>query len=149
MGGEFVNKQSNDHDVASVRKPLPCMRCGKDLFETGFGNFVAIVSCEGTESRHYDDVYWACKGRCDLEMQVALGVERQPTPWKGIGELMNPLEYEWWARATSIWINEARVSEAAAEKINKLKSKLCWVANVKPTEKHAADFRMQRMLGRI
>ncbi len=73
-------------------------------------------------------------------------VSGRKTRWKGVRELMNPLEHERFNRQTSTWAEDNRLSAAAAKKIGELKGKLRWVADVIPTEEHEAEFRVLRMM---
>jgi len=141
-----MNKASERDSVEHRRGPLPCVRCDKDLLETGFGNVVFFVTTRHGQPPHYLDAYWACKHPCDRVIGTAFEGGSRQTQWKSVGELTNPLEHERFFWAASVWTAENRVSAAAAKKIGELRGKLRWVANVIPTEEHEAEFRMLRMM---
>lgn len=146
IGEENNVGQSNQNRDENKHEPLACMHCGRNLIDTGFGNLVFIAGRVREMPPRYLDVYWACKSPCDRMMQVTLGIDRQPTSYKDIGELMNPLEHKLWFTRISSLKSRARLSAAAGEKITELEDKLSWVAKIKPTEEHWARFRQLRMM---
>lgn len=131
-------------------KPLRCMRCGKDLLETGYGNVVYISDRDQcVPPTRYLGCYWACKS-CDEKVEAAY-FSSGPfcTSCKGIDELKNPLEFARWAGATSRLISDGRISATAAAKIREVKDILAQVALREPTKADYEQFWLLRQLDGI
>lgn len=135
-----LDKTTNDYE------PLVCMLCPTNLLETGLGNCVWAENLDRTATYRFAYVFWVCKGRCYMLLQSALYAEKYLASWIGIDELMNPLEYERWDRATSYLIDQDEVSVAATAKVEELKRIVAQVADREPTEQDIARFREIRMM---
>ncbi len=133
-------------EVATEHQPLACMRCNKELLETGYGICVWIPNCNLASSPFFTHVYWACKGQCDKEMQAYLGVEKYVTRWEGIDDLTNPLEYKRWARVTSRLIDDGRLLPSATIKVKELKRIIGPLVARETTKEDIARFLELRML---
>ncbi len=137
-----MNKYLDKNDY----EPLACELCHKDLLETGMGNCVWAGSWDQAATLRYADVYCVCKGRCDMLLQAALHDAKYSASWIGIDELMNPLMYERWDRATSRLIDQGAVSVAAIAKVEELKRIVAPIADREPTEQDLARFREISMI---
>lgn len=96
--------------IFSGAAELACMNCGKDLLLPGNLGVVILWLRRANEScttvKHYERIYWCCKGYCDQVLESEFGVPGLINGWKDIGDLMNPTGYVQWVMAT---LNTMRV----------------------------------------
>lgn len=87
--------------ITNKYEPLKCKKCGKDLLEEMFkedysANYVQVYAYESlTETRMINDVYVACKGKCDDSVDLALA-DGLVTNWHDLSDLVIPIEYLRW-----------------------------------------------------
>lgn len=132
--------------AAKAHEPLVCECCERDILETESGNFVWIKNPDRNSTVRFVGAYSACKGTCDKVMQVKFGVDRVPTGWTGINELMNPLEFERWSKATSRLIDRGELSAPVAIKVRELRRIVAPVADREPTEEDIIEYQELRLM---
>lgn len=92
------------HLIIDEYLPLECSVCGKDLlpdlYNNQYGsNIVFVKKIERNEDftiekTTYEDVYWACKGECDRELEKRYVVGSGCTSsWEDIGDMIKPTVY--------------------------------------------------------
>lgn len=142
-----MNNEGTQSNAGSVRNPLACEHCGKDLLDAIDGILVWVPECRQYEThRRYVGVYWWCKSPCQGEALGALGLERWPTHWKSIDDAANPLEFPRWDAETLRQIERGEFSTAAAEKLAGAKRAVGRVAARTPTADDVARYRDIRFL---
>jgi hypothetical protein len=73
-------------------EPLECHVCKRDLFT----DFNAVIAFIQSNDDFVDDVYWACKGKCDEIKQEWASNKNADTEWEDIRDLTNPIEFQRW-----------------------------------------------------
>lgn len=91
------------HAVAAHYEPLNCRACGKDLLAAlyqepyrGLIGFARHLNSEDTdylEPRRIEEVYWACKGKCDRALSEGYRMRGMVTGWEDISDLVIPAFY--------------------------------------------------------
>lgn len=77
--------------------PLECEVCGKDLlismFKDKLNGLVGYVTAITSDASHVEDVYVACKGICDQQMETKFLNLGKVTAWQDLKDLANPALY--------------------------------------------------------
>jgi hypothetical protein len=110
------------HEVYSEYLPLYCEACGQDILQRLFlgksGIFAYLKPRKGNRYRYVEDVYWACKGRCDDTLEKEYFERGLITSWQEISEMATPvgfLQYTF-ALLNDIRGGKRKFSDAAFEK---------------------------------
>ena len=87
------------HLLMDKYEPLLCDYCEKDLLELLFKEeYMALIAfashfSEDHSIEYIDDIYCACKGDCDRNLQAQARSEGRITGWRDISDLVIPVEY--------------------------------------------------------
>lgn len=76
--------------------PLECEICKKDVLQDSIANpysAIMVIETPLNDINRHDDVYIACKGACDHELQDRLKARGAMSAWQDIGDLTNPVFY--------------------------------------------------------
>lgn len=124
-------------------QPLSC-ECGADMLKTGNGgNFVWVMNPDQAATIGRVAAYWAC-WECEKKIRADLYVAGYATDWKGIEELLNPLEHKRWNDLFSRLIDQGKVSESAAAKMREFKNIVAPLVDREPTEQDIVRFEQLR-----
>lgn len=117
------------HKVLDEYVPIACDVCGKDLLEALYrDNYSGLVAqVEVTDSASgvttVERMYFACKGKCDKQMEEACWNEfKTPAGWKDLSDIVIPADFLRWIMATfnRLRSGEYRYTDAAFEKEKQL-----------------------------
>jgi len=115
------------HVVVEKYMPLECAACGKDLLESlyyesykGLIGFVTRPSEPGVSVIRVEDIYWACKGACDKQMQAKYAHKGLSACfWNDVSDLIVPALFLNWIFGLMRHIREGHwtYSDTAFEKL--------------------------------
>jgi hypothetical protein len=96
---ESYKKVKPLHLITNQYEPLLCRTCGKDVLVEMFtkeylANMVQIYMWDSTTRKeHIEDVYVACKGGCDREIDRDAKTRGLLTGWTDISDMVIPIEF--------------------------------------------------------
>ena len=94
---EYRKASITPHEISESPVELLCNVCGKDLLKAREGRIGLVIELiDDDRKTRYVDVYWACIGECDREMEAAFEKRGFFTSWEGIEDLMIPLVFIQW-----------------------------------------------------
>ena len=113
------------HEIFDGIIKLKCDCCGKDLLnelvlekEQGIVAFIEHFD-EHTGITEVEDIYFACKGRCDMVLEKkTMADSKTIIPWRDISDLAKPNQYLQYllALVNQLHNNEYKYSDVAIEK---------------------------------
>jgi hypothetical protein len=117
------------HILYNEYLPLNCKKCNTDLlikiYDNDYSGIICLVE-KGIDFKSkidnndlIEDLYWVCKGGCDIEIEAQLVKEKKITSWKDIGDLVNPSYFMKWLLSilNSIESGKDKFSKDAFEKL--------------------------------
>jgi len=87
--------------------------------------------------------YWAC-WECEKKIRANLYLAGYKLDWKGVDELLNPLEHKRWNDIFSRLIERGKISKPAAAKMREFKSIVAALVDREPTQEDMVRFRQLR-----
>jgi len=125
---ESVKRVRPLHKMVNEYIPVNCDVCGKDLLEAlyreNYKGLIAYVypNDEESGSTSIENIYCACKGNCDKEMQNRYRKDsRSTTGWKDLSDLVIPADFLRWIMATLNQLREGvKYTDVAFEKEKRL-----------------------------
>lgn len=95
------------HQIANEYIPLKCKNCNKDIleemYEKSYNAIISFVTKRDQENSrvHIQDIYWACKGECNRELEKYYWDKYQSTTkWEDISDLIIPSLFLRWIMGT-------------------------------------------------
>lgn len=120
---ESYKRVKPTHLIVDEFIPLECKVCGKELIESLNHEHYKAVICQviskEDDYRKIIDVYWACKGECDKQLQEYYHATNNAiTRWEDITDLVIPAMFARWVLTTmnQLRIDPKRYTDDAFEK---------------------------------
>lgn len=123
----FANWQKENpqpSNIFSYLEGLQCENCGKELLTSEERSGIVVIWRERKESRPtlIYDVYWSCKGNCDIALKPGYDRPSAIDGWEDIPDITIPQVYMKWIMSTinQLHDDDYIYSDQALEKIKTL-----------------------------
>jgi hypothetical protein len=120
---EYRKVSHTPHEISESLVGLSCDVCGKDLLEKREGRigFAEELFDKG-KKRRIVDMYWACIGECDRELEVTFQKRGFVVTWEGIEDLIIPIVFMKWVITAMNGLRDGSLvfSDKAFNKFRKL-----------------------------
>lgn len=116
------------HTIYNQYLPLNCEECKEDLliklYENSYSGLIALIENFNEKIpddyvETVEDIYWACKGKCDNKISNKLKSRMRSSSWKDIGDLIIPAYFIKWLLSilNNLESNSINFSPEAYEKL--------------------------------